>query len=169
MKKIVLVYGFISGALAVAMMMATLPFIDALDGNKGAIVGYTGLLLAALLVFFGVRSYRENVGNGRLGYGRGFAVGILITLISGLCYTAAWELLYFKLMPGLGDKVIACMVHNAQTSGKTPEKVAEAVRQAQGMRELYDRPLVNAALTFTEPFPVGLIVTAISAGVLRRK
>jgi len=32
-----------------------------------------------------------------------------------------------------------------------------------------DNPLTNAAITFTEPFPVGLIITLISAAVLRKK
>ena len=31
------------------------------------------------------------------------------------------------------------------------------------------QPLMNMALTFTEPFPVGLVVTLISAGILRRR
>ena len=34
---------------------------------------------------------------------------------------------------------------------------------------MYDNPLMNAAITFAEPFPIGLIVTVISAAVLRKK
>jgi hypothetical protein len=86
MKKTVLTYGFISGGVAAALMLATRPFVDSLHGRKGEIVGYTGIVLSALLVFFGVRSYRENVGEGRISFGRAFAVGILITLISCVCY-----------------------------------------------------------------------------------
>jgi hypothetical protein len=36
-------------------------------------------------------------------------------------------------------------------------------------KELYANPLITAALTFTEPFPIGLVITLISAAVLRRK
>jgi hypothetical protein len=34
---------------------------------------------------------------------------------------------------------------------------------------MYDNPLLNAAMTFVEPFPIGLVITLISAAVLRRK
>ena len=36
-------------------------------------------------------------------------------------------------------------------------------------KQMYDRPVINAAMTFMEPFPIGLVVTLVSAGVLRRK
>jgi len=168
MKKTVLVYGLIAGAISAALMLATLPFMSLLD-KWGAVVGYTGMLLAAMLVFFGVRSYRENAAGGRLTFWRGLAVGLLITGISGLCYTLTWELLYFKFMPGLGDKLAAQMLERARTSAGTPQEVEAATRQARSFREWYDKPLLNAAVTFTEPLPVGLIVSAISAGILRRK
>jgi hypothetical protein len=35
--------------------------------------------------------------------------------------------------------------------------------------ELYQNPLVNMAYTFIEPLPVGLLMTLISAAILRRK
>jgi hypothetical protein len=37
------------------------------------------------------------------------------------------------------------------------------------MKAMLDNPLTNAAMTFIEPFPIGLVVTLVSAGVLRRK
>ena len=37
------------------------------------------------------------------------------------------------------------------------------------MKALYDNPVTNAAITFIEPFPVGLVVTLVSAGILRRR
>ena len=34
---------------------------------------------------------------------------------------------------------------------------------------LYKNPLINIAITFLEPLPVGLLFTLVSAGVLSRK
>jgi hypothetical protein len=34
---------------------------------------------------------------------------------------------------------------------------------------MYDNPAINIALTFMEVFPIGLGVTLISAGILRKK
>jgi hypothetical protein len=45
----------------------------------------------------------------------------------------------------------------------------ETARQMESFKKLYDTPLLNAAVTFLEPFPVGLLVTLISAAVLRKR
>jgi hypothetical protein len=168
MRKTVLTYGLISGILAAALMVATVPFIDRL-GRWGAIAGYTGILVAALMVFFGVRSYRDRVGEGRLTFGRGFAVGILITLITCAFYVVTWEILYFGVIPDLGDKVAAAMVEGARSSGATAEKITEVEQQARTFKRLYDNPVLSVPLVFIEPFPVGLAVTLLSAALLRRR
>jgi hypothetical protein len=154
MKKTVLTFGVVSGAVSVATMLATIPFADAIGGEKGEILGYTIIVLSALMVFFGVRSYRENAGNGRLTFGRGFAVGILITLISSACYVGTWEIVYFKLMPGFAEKYAAHTVERAKASGASQQKMDETERQAKQFKQMYDNPAINVALTFTEVFPI---------------
>jgi Protein of unknown function (DUF4199) len=69
MKKTVLTFGLIGGAILAAMMFATLPFMDKIGFDRGEIIGYTTMILAFLLVFFGIRSYRENVGGGQITFG----------------------------------------------------------------------------------------------------
>ena len=61
MKKIVLVFGSIAGVILSVMMLATVPFIDKIGFDRGEIFGYTSMVLAFLLIYFGVRSYRDNV------------------------------------------------------------------------------------------------------------
>src|SRR5688500_15141520 len=104
MKKTVLTFGLISGAISSLMMLAFLPFIDRIGFDKGMVIGYTTIVLSFLLVFFGIRSYRDNVCGGSITFGRALAVGILITLISCLCYVGTWEIIYFKLMPDFAEK-----------------------------------------------------------------
>jgi len=169
MKKAVLTFGLISGAMSAAMMLVTFPFADKIGFEKGAILGYTVMVLSALMVFFGVRSYRENAGDGRLTFGRGFAVGILITLISSACYVATWEIVYYKMMPDFADKYAAHMVERAKASGASQQKIDESVRQAKQFKQMYDNPAINVGITFMEVFPVGLVVTLVSAGILRKK
>ncbi len=169
MKKTVLTFGLISGAVSAAAMLATIPFADAIGWDKGVILGYTIIVLSALMVFLGVRSYRENVGRGRLTFGRGVAVGILITLISSACYVGTWEIVYFKLMPGFAEKYAAHMVERAKASGASQQKIEETERQAKQFKQMYDNPAINMALTFAEVFPIGLVVTLVSAGILRKK
>jgi uncharacterized protein DUF4199 len=169
MKKTVLTFGLISGAIISLLMLATLPFIDRIGFEKGEIIGYTTMVLSFLLVFFGVRSYRENVGGGRITFGRAFAVGILITLISCACYVVTWEILYFKLMPGFAEKYTNYIVEQLRTSGASQQMIDAKLQEMKSFKAMYDNPLINAALTFLEPLPIGLIVTLISAAILRKK
>lgn len=168
MKKTVLTFGLISGGIAAAMMLLTLPFLEKIGSSKGYIVGYTTIVLSALLVFFGIRSYRDNVAGGRLSFGRAFAIGILITLLSNLCYVVTWEILYFKFMPDFADKYAAQMIERAQASGATQAEIEKKTREAQDFKVMYRKPLNNIALTFLEPFPVFLVVTLLSAAILRK-
>ncbi len=169
MKKTVLTFGLISGAASAALMLATAPFADKIGFEKGQILGYATIVLAALMIFFGMRSYRENAGNGRLTFGRGFAVGILITLISSACYVGAWEIVYYKMMPDFAEKYAAQMVAHAKATGASQQKIEETAEKAKQFQLMYHNPAINVAMTFMEVFPIGLVVTLASAGILRKK
>jgi hypothetical protein len=169
MKKIVLTFGLISGVMMAAMMSVLLAFVDKIGFDKGVIVGYTTIILGFMLVFFGIRSYRENVGQGRVTFGRAFAVGILITLIACVFYVVAWEIIYFKFMPDFGDKYASYEVQKARAAGANQQAIDAKVQEMKSLKAQLDNPFINAAMTFTEPLPVGLIVTLISAAILRKK
>jgi hypothetical protein len=169
MKRIVLVFGLISGALMAVFMFATMPFLDKIGFDRGYIVGYTGMVLAFMLIFFGIRSYRENVGGGTITFGRAFAVGILIAVISSICYVIAWQILYHTIMPDFFEKFSAHVIEKARASGATPEAIQAKVQEMEQAKRLYSNPVLHVAFTFLEPFPVGLIITVISAAILRKK
>ena len=67
------------------------------------------------------------------------------------------------------DKYGARMVEKLKASGASAEAVQAQVEQVKKYNEMYVNPLLNAAMTFIEPFPIGLVITLISAVVLRRK
>ena len=169
MKKTVLTFGLISGAISAVMMLATVPFVDRIGFDRGEILGYASIVLSALFIFFGVRSYRESASHGQLTFGRGFTVGILISLLSSLFYVATWEVLYYNFMPDFADKYAAYSIARAKSSGASPEQIDKARQQAQQFKQMYQNPINNVALTFLEVFPIGLAVTLFSAGVLRKK
>jgi len=169
MKKTILVFGLISGAISALMLSATVPFADRIGFDKGEYLGYTVIVLSLLLVFFGIRSYRDNVGDGQITFTKAFTVGISITLISCICYVVTWEILYFHFLPGFMDKYSAYMVQKLSASGASPAVIQAQVQQLKKYKEMYDNPFLNAALTFIEPFPIGFVVTLISAAILRKK
>jgi hypothetical protein len=169
MKKTIFKFGLISGALSAGMMCATVPFVHRLNGSAGYVLGYTTIVLSFLLVFFGIRSYRENVGGGTISFGRGFAIGISITLISCVFYVVTWEIVYFFFMPGFMDHYGDHAIEAMKASGASAAAVQAKVAEMKHLREMYKNPLINAAMTFIEPFPVGLLITLLSAVVLRKK
>jgi hypothetical protein len=169
MKKIVLTFGLIAGAILSVMMLLTLPFLDRIGFDKGAVIGYSTMVLAFLMVFFGVKSYRDNVAGGVVTFGRAFLVGLMITLVATVCYVATWQLVYYKLAPDFGEKYTAYAVEKAKTSGATEAQIAAKTKEMTEFMEMYKNPLVNIGFTFLEPMPVGLLFTLVTAGVLRRR
>jgi Protein of unknown function (DUF4199) len=168
MKRIVWTFGLISGAVMAAFMVATVPFIGD-HGVTDLIVGYTGMVAAFLLVYFGVRSYRDNVLGGTISFGRAFSAGILIAAIASLCYVATWEVIYYKFMPDFYTKYGQSVVERARKSGKGEAEVAKVRADMDTMVRRVENPLFVTVVTFGEPFPVGLVIALVSAGVLRRK
>jgi hypothetical protein len=143
MKKIVLTFGLIAGVMISVLMDGSLLLANKIGSGHSMVLGYTIMVASFLLIYFGIRSYRENHLDGRISFGRAFACGILITLITTCCYVATWEVLYFNFIPHFMDSYFAA--------------------------QSYQNPLVNALYTFIEPLPVGLIITLASAALLRRK
>jgi len=169
MRKIVLTFGLIAGAMLSVMMLATLPFLDKIGFEKGEIIGYTTMVLAFLMVYFGVRSYRDNVAGGRVTFGRAFLVGLMITFVASACYVATWQVIYYKLAPDFGEKYTAFVVEQAKKSGASEAKIAAQKKEMAEILEMYKNPFINIAVTFLEPLPVGLLFTLVTAFVLSRK
>jgi len=169
MRKTVLTFGIISGLILSVTMLATLPFFHKIGQGKALMIGYTTMVLAGLLVFFGIRTYRDNISGGRLTFARAFAVGILISLIANFFYVATWEFIYHRFMPDFAEKYAAQMVEHAKSSGASPQKIDQTVREAEQFRQNYHNPVYNIGMTLLEVFPVFLLITLISAAILRRK
>ena len=168
MKKIVLTFGLISGVLSAVLMNANMLFIDRIGFDNGLFVGYTVIVISFLFVYFGIRSYRDNVLGGRITFGKGFQAGILITLISCVCYVGMWLVTYQRFFPDFPDKYAASLVEDKRANGASQAEIDEVRKQGEEMKAMLDNPFINAAVTFTEPFPVGLIITLISAAILRK-
>lgn len=169
MRKIVMTFGIIAGAMLSAMMLMTLPFQDRIGYDNGMIIGYTTMVLSFLMVYFGVRSYRDNVAGGRVTFGRAFLVGLGITVVATVCYVGTWQVIYHRVAPDFVEKMAAHVVEKARAEGKSEAEVAAKAAEMEKFSDMYKNPLVNIAFTFLEPLPVGILFTLVSAGVLSRK
>jgi hypothetical protein len=60
-------------------------------------------------------------------------------------------------------------MEQAKASGASQQRADETERKAKQFKQMYNNPAINVALTFMEVFPIGLVVTLVSAGSLRKK
>jgi hypothetical protein len=125
MKKTVLTFGLIAGAIVSLFMVLALAFKDAIGFDRGEIVGYTSMVVAFLFIYFGVRAYRDNVGGGTVSFGRGVAVGSLIAVLASVCYVATWEVIYYNFTPDYIEKYREHAISKARADGESAAAIAE--------------------------------------------
>ena len=171
MKRIVLRFGLASGVILVALssVLWAVTMNEAIDLEGSEVIGYSAMVLSFLLVFFGVRSYRDTVAGGAIGFGKAFQVGLLITLITCAMYVITWEIAYFNFFPDFLDEYTTRALAKMRAEGESAAAIQKMERQMAFMAKYYDNIFFNSAITLLEVLPVGLIVSLISAAILRRK
>ena len=171
MKKVVLIFGGIAGTISALMFVITLPLYrsGALDMSNGMVIGYTSMIIALSVMFFGIKSYRDNYQHGVITYGQGFKVGILIALIAAVFYAGAWEICLKLLYPDFMEFYSACMVKKAEAKGATAVEMAKLQEDIVWMKEIYKKPIQRFGMTMLEIFPVGLILALVFPAILRKK
>lgn len=165
MKKVVLTFGLLSGAIPITVMVLGLLFNGA-NWQGSLMLGWTVIILSSLFIFFGIKSYRDNYNNGVITFGKAFQVGILITLISALVYTLVWEIFYFGYMNDMMDGYFAAELERLRTSGATQEEINNSIEMGIKYKT---NPLYNAAFTILEPTTITVPMTLIASLVMKRK
>jgi len=170
MGRIVLVFGLISGAIAAGLMWILIAVQNSgkVDLENGMVFGYATMIIALSLVFFGVKSYRDNNG-GHITFLKGLQVGILISLICGVCYAASWELYYRGSGQEFLQKYTAHNLNKMKQDGASDAEIEKARADAEKFMEIYENFFVRFGFTLMEILPVGIIVTLISAALLRKR
>jgi hypothetical protein len=169
MRKIVLTFGLISGIVMSALMFTSIAFKDQIGFDNGMIVGYTSMVLAFLLIYFGVRTYRDDVGQGRVNFGQAFKVGILIMLVASVFYVISWEIVYERFFPDYLTQYAAHALEKARAAGATEAQLAAQQAEMNQMAEWYKNPVLRAGMTLLEPLPVGIIFTLLTSWLLSRR
>lgn len=165
MRKIVLLYGGIAGAVIIGTAIGTL----ATTGLHSEWLGYLVMVIGLSAMFFGIKSYRDNYLGGVIRFGMALKVGLLITLVASLVYVVSWELYFNLKAPDFMEKFAAAVIEKMKQQGADSLKVAAAAAEMNKMKEWYKNPLIRYAMTLMEIFPVGAIISLISAAILKRR
>ena len=169
MKKEVWKYGLLSGLALAVTMGVTVPLEHRMHARWAMAVGYTLMVLSFLIVFVGVKHYRDTDCRGFITFGRAFAAGALMMLISCVCYVVMWEALSATVEKNFAHEYAAGLVKRAQTSGLEGAALEARVTEAHRFEALYSNPLYRMSMTLLEPLPVGLVMSLVTAGILRRR
>lgn len=173
MKKNILIYGLIAGALVSTFMLLSMNYLSHCEGNvdygTSMLIGYASMLIAFSLVFVGIRNYRDKYNGGVISFGKAFKIGGLIVLIASTMYVVAWLIDYTFFIPDFAERYSARMLTELKASGAAPAEIAKQTKEMANFATMYKNPFFNAMMTYVEILPVGLIVTLISSGILKRK
>jgi hypothetical protein len=169
MKKNVRKYGLLSGLALAVMLALTVPFEHHTSARWGMVGGYTIMVLSFLIVFVGVKQYRDTECGGSITFGRALAAGVLMMLISCACYVAMWEVLMATVEKNFAHEYAGTMLERAQKSGIQGAALEAKIAEIHKFEVMYSNPLYRVPMTLLEPLPVGIVMALVTAGILRRK
>jgi hypothetical protein len=173
MKKNILVYGLIAGIVVSASMLISMNYYSHCEGNvdygTSMLIGYASMLVAFSLVFVGIRNYRNKYNDGAISFGKAFRIGLFMVLIASTVYVVSWLIDYTFFVPDFMDKYSAHMLDQLKASGASQAEIDKQVKEMAEFAAMYKNPFFNALMTYAEILPVGLIVTLLSALILKKK
>ncbi|MES2618591.1 MAG: DUF4199 domain-containing protein [Bacteroidota bacterium] len=170
MRKNILTFGLLSGAIITAMMVITsLYFYNNPDYQGSMILGFGTMLLAFSMIFVAIKNYRDKFNNGVITFGKGFTIGLYIALIASSIYVLVWLIEFYCFIPDFMDKYSAHMLKTAEAKGSSAAELAKEVADINSMKGLYKNPIFVILLTYVEVLPLATLVAIISALILKRK
>lgn len=163
-------YGVV-GALIVGSLMYTGSLGWAKEGHQpsesGLVVGYVTQLVALTFVFLGVKAHRDNALGGVIKFLPAFGIGLAISAIASLGWVISWEIVLGMTHFDLGAMMKEQMLASAQARGASEAEIQKIIVEADNFGRMYQNPLFRWPMSFIEMFPVGVLVSLISAGILR--
>lgn len=173
MLRTSLIFGLIAGVVLICLQAAVyqLCFAGYITLDNSSYIGFAGMLIVFSLIFFAVRSYRETVGGGAVGFWKALQVGILVTFIAAFLQAAGWHI-YNLINPEFKDFFIQKFTEYSTRglNAASDQAAIDAVKaRIELMRTIYANPWLDLLFSVAMVAPVGIIVSVISAIILKRR
>lgn len=168
MKNTVLRYGVYS-AISLCILNLLGWFLGKnLDYSIQEVIGYIGILVSLLFIFFGIKHYRDNENNGLVSFRKALLIGVLITLIASVAF-GLLDIVYNKFInPDFVTEYYAHYVEKMKTS-LSPSEFQIKLKELEAQKELFSNTYMSFLLMAVTVFIVGFIISLISAMILQRK
>lgn len=163
----ILKFGLVAGLLAgvpLSVIVITMGHQDSM--MNGMVVGYTIMLVALSTIFVAVKRYRDVDRGGVVRFWPALGLGLGISVVAGVIYVIAWESSVAIAHLDFASGYAQAMVDEARAKGVSGAALAKVVADMEAFKVQYANPLFRWPMTFAEIFPVGVLVSLISAGLL---
>jgi hypothetical protein len=161
-------YGAVAG-LIVGIPLFTLAVL--MQGQPplkyGVALGYLTMLIALSAVFVAIKRHRDVDLGGVIRFWPAFGMGLGISAVASLFYVVAWEAALAVTGADFAAEYIKATVAQMQAQGATAEAVAQFTAEMEAFKRQYANPLFRVPMTLAEVFPVGVLVSLVSAALLR--
>jgi uncharacterized protein DUF4199 len=170
MLRYILRYGIVAGLIVatpmVWRMLAASPN-QTEEPVAGMLLGYLTMIVALTAVFLGVKAYRDKVLGGVIRFLPALGLGLGISAVASLLYMIGWEISIAFSSFDFVAFYKAYIVNSAKAHGATGAELDKAIADADAFAKMYVNPVYRMPMTFIEMFPVGVLVSLISAAILR--
>lgn len=164
MKNNILKNGLLGGLFVSVIMMSMVFYMKANPGKEpSSILGFLSMFAALFFVVIGIRQQRSE-NNGSITFGKAFTTGLLISLIISTMYVLVWLIVYYNFFPNFMEQYSDIVLKKTK-----PEDLVKKTAEMNQMKEWYKNPIMVILLTYMEIFPLGIVVSLISALILKRK
>ncbi|RZL39025.1 MAG: DUF4199 domain-containing protein [Pedobacter sp.] len=171
MKRNILIFGLLAGLIVSTFMaVSMIKCYQSKDFEGNMVLGFSAMIIAFSTIFIAIKNYRDHYNNGLISFKKAFNIGILITLIASTLYVATWLVVYYNFLPNFMELMTADSIAKIQANKELSAiEINEQIASLKQMNKLYENPAIVVAFTYIEIFPVGLIITLLSALILKRK
>ena len=156
-----LVNGLILGLIGVVFTLILYFFDQTFNKN----LGYLFMLVQIVILYFLVKSYRDNYLHGMINYGQALGAGVIIFLYSALIGSLFSFLLYSVIDPGLLEKSLAFTEEQYLDRGLTQEQIDAGLNIARKMM----KPAIMIPMGLVVNMFFGLIMSLIVAAFVRKE
>ena len=167
MLRSILIFGLAAGVIVGVPMFWLMTHSGPGSAGHSMLVGYSMMILALSLVFVGVKRHRDQSLGGVIRFLPAFGMGLGISAVAGLVYVVGWEFTLAATDYRFIGEYSAAAIEAARARGASAAEVQAVIEQMNEFRQSYANPLIRLPMTFAEIFPVGVIISLISAALLR--
>src|SRR5262245_47225257 len=133
MRKVTLTFGLLAGAIVSVFVVIGIALWEKAGKTvDNELVGYATMVIALSMIFFGIKSYRDNYQKGAIRFWKGFQVGLFITLIASLMYAITWET-YNRIRPASSaafvDYYVECQINKMKGKGASAADIDREVKR----------------------------------------